>query len=67
MLHAVPPQRAPKLIRESALANEAGWLDLEDDTLRHKTYANIFGAWRRERNRQRKNRCRGAQAGTRGG
>ncbi|MCM0613903.1 NAD(P)/FAD-dependent oxidoreductase [Marinobacter sediminum] len=43
MLHAVPPQRAPALIRESTLANEGGWLNLEDDTLRHKNYANIFG------------------------
>ncbi len=43
MLHAVPPQRAPALIRESELANEGGWLDLEDDTLRHKGYANVFG------------------------
>jgi len=43
MLHAVPPQRAPALIRESELANEGGWLDLEDDTLRHKRHANIFG------------------------
>ena len=43
MLHAVPPQRAPKLIRQSALANEAGWLNLEDDILRHKTYTNVFG------------------------
>lgn len=43
MLHAVPPQRAPQFIRESALANEGGWLDLEDDTLRHKTFPNVFG------------------------
>ncbi|WP_417530624.1 FAD-dependent oxidoreductase [Marinobacter lipolyticus] len=43
MLHAVPPQRAPEFIRESTLANEGGWLDLEDDTLRHKTFTNIFG------------------------
>lgn len=43
MLHAVPPQRAPQFIRESALANENGWLDLADDTLRHKTFSNIFG------------------------
>ena len=43
MLHAVPPQRAPEFIRESALANEGGWLDLEDDTLRHKAFSNIFG------------------------
>jgi len=43
LLHAVPPQRAPALVRESVLANDGGWLDLEDDTLRHKHYANIFG------------------------
>jgi sulfide:quinone oxidoreductase len=43
MLHAVPPQRAPQFIRESDLANEAGWLNLEDDTLQHKTVPNIFG------------------------
>lgn len=43
MLHAVPPQRAPALIRESVLANDAGWLNLEDDTLRHRQYGNVFG------------------------
>lgn len=43
MLHAVPPQRAPSFIRESSLANAGGWLDLEDDTLRHKRVPNIFG------------------------
>lgn len=43
MLHAVPPQRAPAFIRESSLANEAGWLDLKSDTLRHSYHENIFG------------------------
>jgi len=43
MLHAVPPQRAPALIRDSVLANDAGWLNLEDDTLRHREYSNVFG------------------------
>lgn len=43
MLHAVPPQRAPAFIRQSALANAGGWLDLEDDTLRHKRVPNVFG------------------------
>lgn len=43
MLHAVPPQRAPEFIRQSTLANESGWLDLEEDTLRHKRHLNIFG------------------------
>lgn len=43
MLHAVPPQRAPEVVRESTLANEGGWLDLEEDTLRHRRFANVFG------------------------
>ncbi|WP_438958896.1 NAD(P)/FAD-dependent oxidoreductase [Porticoccus sp.] len=43
MLHAVPPQRAPAFIRESSLANEAGWLALKSDTLRHSHHENIFG------------------------
>ncbi|MBI43998.1 FAD/NAD(P)-binding oxidoreductase [uncultured Marinobacter sp.] len=43
LLHAVPPQRAPAFIRTSTLANGDGWLDLEDDTLRHRRYANVFG------------------------
>ncbi|TDT43510.1 sulfide:quinone oxidoreductase [Halospina denitrificans] len=43
MLHAVPPQRAPAFIRDSVLANDAGWLNLEDDTLRHRNYPNVFG------------------------
>ncbi|MFM1808591.1 MAG: hypothetical protein RLZZ242_1316 [Bacteroidota bacterium] len=42
-LHLAPPQAAPKFIRESALANEAGWLDVHKHTLQHTKYANIFG------------------------
>ncbi|WP_233859925.1 NAD(P)/FAD-dependent oxidoreductase [Paraburkholderia sp. HD33-4] len=43
MLHAVPPQKAPDFIRESALADAAGWLDVDQTTLRHKRHGNIFG------------------------
>mgnify|MGYP006280454993 CR=1 FL=1 len=43
MLHAVPPQCAPAFIRHSVLANDAGWLNLENDTLRHCEYPNVFG------------------------
>ncbi|MFK3844775.1 bifunctional protein tyrosine phosphatase family protein/NAD(P)/FAD-dependent oxidoreductase [Stenotrophomonas sp. PS02297] len=43
MLHVCPPQRAPSLVRDSALANEAGWLDVAPDTLRHVRHANVFG------------------------
>ena len=42
-MHLAPPQAAPKFIRESAIANEAGWLDVHKHTLQHSKYANIFG------------------------
>ena len=42
MLHAVPPQIAPDFIRVSPLADAAGWVDVDQTTLRHKTYANIW-------------------------
>ncbi|ARS52905.1 NAD(P)/FAD-dependent oxidoreductase [Kushneria konosiri] len=44
MLHVVPPQRAPALIRDSLLANDAGWLDLHPNTLQHLRYPAVFGA-----------------------
>lgn len=43
MLHVCPPQRAPKLISESPLADEAGWIDLNPETLQHSKYGDIFG------------------------
>jgi len=42
MLHVCPPQTAPDFIRESVLANEAGWVDVAQDTLRHNRYGNVF-------------------------
>lgn len=42
MLHAVPPQRAPQFIRDSALANADGWLEADHETLRHPRYGNVF-------------------------
>jgi sulfide:quinone oxidoreductase len=43
MLHAVPPQKAPDFIRVSPLADAAGWIDVDQATLRHKRYANVYG------------------------
>ncbi len=43
MLHVTPPQSAPDFIRNSPLANAAGWLDVEKHTLQHHVYKNIFG------------------------
>lgn len=42
MLHVVPPQVAPDFIRVSPLADAAGWVDVDQNTLRHKTYDNIW-------------------------
>lgn len=42
MLHVVPPQTAPDFIRVSPLADAAGWVDVDQATLRHKTYDNIW-------------------------
>jgi sulfide:quinone oxidoreductase len=43
MLHVCPPQRAPEFIRNSALCDDAGWLDVDQFSLVHKRYANIWG------------------------
>ncbi|GAA5079614.1 bifunctional protein tyrosine phosphatase family protein/NAD(P)/FAD-dependent oxidoreductase [Roseibacterium beibuensis] len=42
MIHVVPPQTAPDFIRVSPLADAAGWVDVDQATLRHKTYENIW-------------------------
>jgi sulfide:quinone oxidoreductase len=43
MLHLAPPQSAPDFIRNSTLANEAGWFDVDKGTMQHTKYQNIFG------------------------
>lgn len=43
MIHVCPPQCAPDFISTSVLADSAGWLDVDQYTLRHKSYANIWG------------------------
>ncbi len=42
MIHVCPPQSAPDFIRQSPLANEAGWVDVDQATLRHTRYENIY-------------------------
>ena len=42
MLHTAPPSVAPKFIQESDLVNDAGWVDVDINTMQHKKYANIF-------------------------
>jgi sulfide:quinone oxidoreductase len=42
MIHVTPPQAAPDFIAASELADQAGWVDVEQNTLRHKSWHNIW-------------------------
>ena len=42
MIHVCPPQTAPDFIRVSPLADAAGWVDVDQATLRHKEFENIW-------------------------
>jgi sulfide:quinone oxidoreductase len=42
MIHVTLPQCAPDFIAVSPLADAAGWVDVDQATLRHKTYENIW-------------------------
>jgi sulfide:quinone oxidoreductase len=42
MMHVTPPQCAPDFIAASPLADRAGWVDVDQANLRHKTYDNIW-------------------------
>ncbi len=43
MLHVVPPQVAPQFLADSPLAAENGFTDVDQHTLRHIRYDNVFG------------------------
>jgi sulfide:quinone oxidoreductase len=42
ILHVVPPQVAPDFVRHSPLADAAGWCEVNQTTLQHPRYPNIF-------------------------
>jgi sulfide:quinone oxidoreductase len=42
MIHVTPPMSAPDFIKNSPLANEAGWVNVDKHTLQHQVYENIF-------------------------
>jgi sulfide:quinone oxidoreductase len=42
MIHVVPPQIAPDFVRVSPLADAAGWVDVDQTTLRHKTFEGVY-------------------------
>lgn len=41
-LHLVPPQTAPRFVKESNLADTSGFVDVNKYTLRHNRYGNIW-------------------------
>lgn len=43
MLHVVPPQVAPQFIADSPLAADSGFVDVDQFTMQHVRYPNVFG------------------------
>lgn len=44
LLHVVPKMGSPEFVAKSALANEAGFVDVHDGTTRHNKYSNVWSA-----------------------
>ncbi|MGM9988084.1 MAG: FAD-dependent oxidoreductase [Bacillaceae bacterium] len=44
MIHVTPQMGPSKVIKESPLADEAGWINVDKYTLQHVVYPNVFGA-----------------------
>ena len=42
MIHVTPPQGSPDFIKNSPLANDGGWVDVDKHTLQHVRYPNVF-------------------------
>lgn len=42
MIHVTPPQGPPDFVKGSPLANEAGWIEVDQNTLQHPRYENVF-------------------------
>lgn len=42
MIHVTPPQSAPDFVSQSPLANAAGWVEVDQYTLQHPRFANVF-------------------------
>ena len=43
MIHVCPPQKAPQFVADSELADKAGWLDVDQYTLQHSQFKNVWG------------------------
>lgn len=42
MLHVTPPQKGGAAVADSALADAAGYVEVDQETLRHKRFANVM-------------------------
>ncbi|MBP9090271.1 NAD(P)/FAD-dependent oxidoreductase [bacterium] len=42
LLHVTPPMSAPDFVKQSALADSAGWVDVSKASLQHNRFANVF-------------------------
>jgi sulfide:quinone oxidoreductase len=42
LLHVVPPQSAPDVVKKSALANAAGWVEVDKYSLQHPRFPGVF-------------------------
>lgn len=42
MIHVTPKMGAPDFVKNSPLADEGGWADVDQHTTQHKKYANVF-------------------------
>lgn len=42
MLHVTPPQKGCEVVADSPLADTAGYVDVDQETLRHKRFANVM-------------------------
>jgi sulfide:quinone oxidoreductase len=42
LLHVTPPQSAPDVIKQSPLADAAGWVEVDRASLRHPRFDNVF-------------------------
>ena len=43
MMHTAPPSVAPKFIQDSPLVNDSKWLDVNQFSMQHNNFSNIFG------------------------
>jgi len=44
MIHVTPPQSAPDVIKQSPLADAAGWVSVDKHTLQHTKFPNVWSA-----------------------